>query len=274
VTSSSSPLIVPLDSVPDYLPKDIGKTGLEALGKDDYKTPRIILLQPLSPQVTSNPGLALPNNYWHTGLNISLGTTFDFIPTVAAKRVILFRPREDQNGGILAFSKNAVDWDTGGNQEFRVKIKGKKEPVIWKTGSNVINSKLTEFGTMDPDDPHSAPAAVISYEYLCYLPARPELSPCVMLVNKTGLPNGKQLNTALAMQAKGGRPIWCLGVRASVEEKHKDGNKWTVPAFNLIGYASKEAYEQAKKVADMYGDFKVEYDQEEMTPKVDDEIPF
>jgi hypothetical protein len=273
--TGSSSLIVPLDEAPNYLPEKIGKTGLEAFNKDDYKTPRILLLQPLSPQITSFPGVALPNNYWHTGMNVPLGVSFEFIPAVAAKRVILWRPRDDNNGGILAFSKNGLDWNTGGNQEFRVKLKGKKEPVVWKTGSNVLSSRLTEFGTADPEDPSSPPAATISYEYLCYLPSKPELSPCVLAVSKTGAPQGKQFNTALAMQAKAGRPIWCLGIRATVQEENKNGNKWTVPNFTLIGYASKDTYEAVKKVAETYADYNIEYDQEKDAVTLDDaEIPF
>lgn len=266
--------IIPFDQAPDYLPTGVKNTGLEGLTKDDYKTPRILLLQALSPQIKTFPGVALPGHFWHTGMNVSLGDSFSFVPAIAAKRVIVWRPRDDNNGGILAFSRDGYTWQTGGNQEFRVKLRGIKEPIIWKTGKDVASSGLTEFGSANPNDPDAPPAATVSYEYLCYLPNTPELSPCVMAVSKTGLPNGKMFNTSLAMIAKTGKPIYCVNVTCFADEKHGDGNEWTVPTFKLMGYVPKPVYEAAKQLSEQYGDYNIEYSQDEAGPTIDDEIKY
>lgn len=276
-----------LDSAPDYLPSVVGQTGLEGLGKDDIKTPRILLLQGLSPQLENFP-TAKKDHFWHTGLNVSLGSEFLFVPAMVNKRVILWRPRTDEGGGILAFSVDGRTWATGGNQEFRVRLKGMKNPVVWKTGKDVMSSGLTEFGSANPEDGDSPPAATVSYEYLCYLPEAPELSPCVLGVSKTGLPNAKGFNTSLAMMAKQGKPTSCLLVKCFAQKESNNDGDWTTPNFKLAGYAPKEVYEHARKLAETYADYKVEYSQDdEAKPKSnkrtsnkanevseDDEIPF
>ena len=276
VKSSQDVEIVPFGITPDYLPAVSKSSGMENLGKDDYKTPRILLLQGLSPQLTNFPETARSGHFWHTGLNVSLGDEFTFVPALVNKRVILWRPRNDNNGGILAFSRDGIKWDTGGNQDHSVKLKDRKERVTWSTNKDVSSSRLTEFGSADPDNADSGPAATIIYEYLCYLPEHPELSPCVFGVSKTGLPNGKGLNTNLMTIAKTGKPINCVAVRAFAEEKSNSDGKWTVPNFKLLGWAPKSAMEQAAKMAELYADYKVDYadDENDGAKATTDEIPF
>ena len=267
--------VIPFDMTPDYLPTSVKNTGVESLGKDDYKTPRIVLTQGLSPELETFQGIAKKDHFWHTGMNVNLGQEFSFIPITANKRVILFRPRNDQGGGILAFSKNGKTWDSGANQTFQAKIKGRKEPVSWNTRKDVLSSRLTEFGTSNPDEPHSAPAASVIYEYLVYLPEHPELSPCVIGLSKTAIPNGKTFNTSLAMIARTGKPICSLNVRCFVENMNNDDGEWTVPNFKLMGWVgNKDLFNIVKGVADSYSDYNVDYTQEEVAPIVDDEIKY
>lgn len=266
--------IIPFsDSLPDYVPANVKNTGIDNLDKDDFKTPRIILLQALSPQLQSFPETAKAGHFWHTGLNVSLGEDFIFTPIMASKRVILYRPRGDQEGGMLAFSRNAKDWDVGANQKFSIKLKGKKEPVLWETKDNVANSGLTEWGSHNPEDDSSPPAATIIYEYLCYLPNNPELSPCVMGVSKTGLANGKNFNTSLLTISRSGKPIYCLAVKAFAEEETNSEGTWTIPNFSLLGYASRETLDIARGLADTYANYTVEYAQE-AEPIIQDEIKY
>jgi hypothetical protein len=260
----------------DYLTPDAVKdgSGIEALGRDDFKIPRIVLLQGQSPELATYPE-AKKDEFWHTGMNINLGAEFLFTPIVVNRRVILFRPRND-GGGILAFSKNGTLWDSGANQTFQVKLKGRKEPVAWSTGSNVLNSRLLQFGSSNPDDPKSAPAATLIYEYLVYLPDYPELSPCVFSAAKTATKNAKDFNMALGMAVSGGKPITCLVVRAFTETLHNDEGTWTVPEFKLEGRATKEVYEIASSIAKSNKDYKVEYNQSDVETEtlVDDAIQF
>lgn len=263
--------------LPDYL-SGKERLGTETLGKEDFKVPRIKLLQPLSPEIITFMGKALPGEFWHTGANISLGSEFTMIPVIVGKRVVLWRPRDDSDGGVLAFSRDAINWQTGANQTFEVKIKGVKKPVKWSTGKNVAASGLLEFGTSNPDETNSYPAATLCYEYLAYLPDRPDLSPCVLGVYKTGIGNAKGFNTYLLMQRK---PSACMAVRVFASKQQKGLNSWHVPSFDPAGFATKETFEITKKIAEQYEEYEVEIDQEDMTDDaiktadaIKDEIPF
>lgn len=278
VVSDTKSDIIPFDQTPEWLPQAASNKGLEGLDKDDVKTPRVLMLHAQSPQIKSFPGVAIPGEFWHTGMNVPLGSNFLFVSALVSKRVILWRPREDNGGGILAFSREGKTWATGGNMEFRVKLKGKKDPVVWKTGKDVLSSRLTEFGTMDVEDPESAPAAMTSYEYLAYLIKNPELSPVVIGVSKTALPNGKSLNTSLMTLAKSGKPMQSIAIRCFADPRKNDMGEWDVFNFKTEGLVQKDIYQTVVKMADQYGDYKIEYTQDDApvaaTKETDDEIPY
>lgn len=269
VTGDKANAIMPLDQKPDYL--QVGeRTGLEALGQGDFKMPRILMLQPLSPQVKVFQGIAIPGEFWHSGLNVSLGPKFRFVPCVATKKVILWNPR-DSGGGILAFSRNAKDWDSGARTQHEVKLKGKKEKVVWDTGRDVQHSGLTKWGSSDPDEPNSQPAATEIYEYLIYLLDKPDLSPVILGCYKTALPNAKGFNTSLLMLKN---PITSVAVDCFAEAMNNDTGEWTVPQFQLSGYVPKEVHLAAKALGEKYADYNVDYDQDDVETKDNDEIPF
>jgi hypothetical protein len=279
-TIENSAEIIPFEDKPDWLPQDASNKGMEGIGKDDVKTPTIVLLQALSPQIKTFQGLAFPGDFWHTGMNVSLGNSFDFVTAIVSKRVIVFRPRDDQGGGILALSRDGRTWATGANQEYRVKLKGRKEPVIWSTGKDVLSSGLTEFGTSDPDDEQSPPAAMISYEYLVNLIKHPELSPVVIRAAKTALPNGKTLNTSLLTLSRAGKPIQSVVIRCFAEIKKNDLGEWAVPNFKTMGYAQKDIYKRTLEIAENFGDYNVDYSQEDensngsTSKEINDEINY
>lgn len=252
-------LVLPMDNVPDYL-KDTQSTGLEGLGKDDFKVPRIKLMQALNPEVREFQGQAIPGEFWHTGGSLSLGSEFVFVPCIVGKRAVLWDPNNGQQGGdILAFSKNGLNWDSGGDREFKVKLKGGKD-VVWRTGKSVPASKLVEWGSSDTSEDNSPPAATLIYEYLCYLPDHPELSPCVMGTFRTAIPNAKSLNTSLLGLRK---PTASIAVRCFSVEKQEGKQAWFVPQFKTSGYVSKELYNTTSKLAEQYSDYQAEYSQDE-----------
>jgi hypothetical protein len=266
--------ILATDSERDYLPATIENDGLGNLGEGDYKTPRILLLQGLSPQVQNFPGAARAGHFWHTGMNMSLGDEFVFVPCTANKKVVLWRPRWDQGGGILAFSRDAVNWEFGGNTRHTVALdKSGRHTAEWDTGKNVASSGLTEWGSFDPEDDSSPPAAQEVYEYICYLPNSPELSPVLLGVGRTGLPNARNFNTTLRSWRMGGKPIFSLAVTCFAEEKSANGNNWFVHHFKPMGKVNEKLYVVTKEISDRYKDFVAkdyETQQDEGTAPVDE----
>lgn len=265
---------IDMSQVPDFL-KDEKSSGINGLDQSDFRVPRIKLLQPLSPEVRDYPGVAIPNVFWHTGANKSLGAEFECVMLNISKRVILWAPR-DTGGGLLAYSNDSKYWASGGNTEFQVKLKGKKELVTWRTGKDVEASGLMEWGSSDPDDEKSAPAASLVYEYIMFLPGTPELSPCTLSLYRTGVRSAKQLNTSLLMVRK---PPYCIKVRVGVKMEQSGSDTWSVPAFNLNGYVDKPTYEVTKALSERYEDYKPEIQPDEemettVKKNVDDNIPF
>lgn len=269
--------LIPFDAVPDYLAeaqKKAADFGTDNFGKDDFATPRINLLQGLSPQITLFPDQARAGQFWHTGLNVNMGESFKFVRIQAKKKVILWRPRHDQGGGILALSNDAINWSVGGNSEFQVKLKNKKFPVTWRTRDNVPNSGLTNFGSSDPEDDRSGPAATVVYEYLVYVVGHPELSPAVFSTSMTSLKNAKSMNYTIGSMVKMGRPIHTIAMEAFVQTKTNDSGTWTMPNFRPAGFVNKATYDEIIELAERFKDYKVDYaeeqeDTEHKAPKYD-----
>lgn len=252
-----------IKDVPDYL---VGNenTGLEAFNKEDFNIPQLKLIHQMSPEVDTYKGAAIPGEYWHSGLMRSLGPSILSIMVVARKRVVLWRPRNDQGGGILAQSNDGFNWHRGGNSTFTVNLKGVKNPVQWKTGPNVEASGLKEFGTSNPDDPESAPAADLFYEYINYLPEIDNASPCLSRFHKTGLKPAKDLNSYFLYQATGKSkiPVYACVIKMSVVKKPGPEGDYFVPVFTPSGYADKNTYMITKEMHERYKDVILDIQQE------------
>lgn len=248
---------------PDYLTGK-EKTGTEALGQGDYKIPRIKLLAALSPEIRSFQGKAIPGEFWHTGANKSLTSEFKFIPILVSKRVILWRPRDDNNGGILAFSRDGNKWDTGGDKIFEVILgRDAKTKVKWNTRKSVQQSGLTEFGSSNPANENSAPAATIAYEYLAYLPDHPDLSPVVLGVMRTGVPNARNLNTYLLQQGQAGRPTSCLVIKCFADTVTKGRDVWHVHKFDPAGFAPHAMFKICEALKEQHANYDSDINQDE-----------
>lgn len=249
------------NTLPDYI---TGKesTGLEALGREDFKVQRIKLLQPMSPEVRAFSGKALPTEFWHTGANVSLGLEFYATPIIVNKKVILFPPRDSGDDRfILAFSRDGLKWDTGGNQKFEVTLKDKTK-VVWDTHQSP--AKMSDFGSSNPADSNSQPAAMRYYEYLLYLRDYPDLSPVVLSAFRTGLSNAMSFNTFLASRARKGIPINCSIIKFFSQEKSENKNVWHVTGFQPAGNAPREIYEITEKMKEQHIDYDVQIDRDDM----------
>lgn len=252
VDNDMGDLIPFTEELPDYL-KEEKQEGLEALSGQDFKIPRIKLLQSNNPEVLAHPGVAIPGHFWHTGAKKDLGTDFKFICAIISKRVILWAPQNATNvKGIMAFSRNARDWDVGADQTFSVQIKNVKEPLTWYTGKDVRSGGLLEWGTFNPDDNKSPPAAQLSYEYLVYLPEFPDLSPVILGTYRTAMTNAKNLNTMLVSTRK---PIQAVVVRAFAQSKGEGQQAWFVPNYETKGWANEKDFKNAKSIADKQKDY-------------------
>lgn len=144
--------------LPDYLKGASYKPQDDGFGMDDVVVPRIKLLQGLSKEVTEMyPGVAMIGDFWHTGLDISLGSSFRFIVADRRRKYLLSAPIADGQG-ILARADDAKTWDRTG--KWSVRIKNVKQPVEWVIKDlDVAKSGLAEWGTYIPGDADSPPGS-------------------------------------------------------------------------------------------------------------------
>ena len=281
VKAPTNALATSFDSVPDYLKDKNQPTGTEALGQGDYKVPRLLLLQSNNPECRNFPGKAIPGQFWHNTANVNIGPEFTFIAAKVSKKAILFNPRH-MGGGILAFSSDGIKWDSGANKEFVIKpVNGSPDTVVWKTGANVAQSGLGQFGTYNPriENEKSPPALVGIYEYVIYMPDYPDLSPCLLSCSKTAVPAAKALNTAYVMRRK---PSAAVMVKCRAKEEHQDNNDWYTPAFEPIGWSPQETFKIVEAIGKQFSTYVADYSHENVESVktasagavTGDEIPF
>jgi len=206
-------------NVPSYL-QDYAGEGTENVS-DLTIVPRIKLLQGLSPEVVDNGESA--GDFYHTVAEMSMGYSITMVPVYVSQSVILWRPRKD-GGGILARAADGIHWDHP-DTEFNVKLDNGKK-VTWNTGSTVQRGGLDQFGTMDPDDTNSYPAATRMIDVIAMFPDHLDMSPAVISLQRSSFKVGQQFVSKLAISRL---PSWS---RLFTLESTKDRNSDNEPYFN------------------------------------------
>ena len=211
--------------VPDYL-SDYAGQGTENVS-DLTIVPRIKLLQGLSPEVVDDGERA--GEFYHDVVEATLGDSIQMVPVYVSQSVLLWRPRKD-GGGILARADDGVHWDRP-NTDFEVKLDNGKE-VVWDTGSTVQRGGLDQFGSMDPDDRNSYPAATRMINIIAMFPEQPDMSPAVISLQRSSFKVGQQFISKLAISRI---PSWARVFKMS---SRKDKNANNESYFNWSFQAS------------------------------------
>ena len=241
--------------------------GTESLSQKDIELPWLKLLQGTSPGLHENGWRQ--GNFLHSILEqeISGAEGMTITPILALKpRYMLFNPL-DQGGGILARAEDGVHWSPAGH-EFKVKIaKGTKE-VVWRTADTVAKSGLDRWGSSDPDDPNSGPAADLQYRYICISPSHPEFGAFIILLQRSGVKAAKRLN-ALMMSA--GCPAYgqVYSVSSLWEDKGPDDKKF-LWKFARAGFVPDEdTYKNNRAIFEQFKDVDVSVHDEETSGTAD-----
>lgn len=214
--------------MPDFM-QGHEKTGLEQLDSSDFIMPIVKLMQATDEDVqTGNVGAG---EFFHLTSKQTLGKEITFVPCHIRKRYMLFRPQDDNSSGtnILARADDGIHW-TPPNASFDVKPKDSKKTVTYVTKPTVAESGLDRFGSSDPEDPQSRPAATLIYDVVVMLPDHPELSPAVLSLKGSAITKAKNFFTGI----KGSKaPMYGLTFKAYGSlDKNGKNSYW---AWNLRG---------------------------------------
>ena len=212
----------------------------------DVVIPTIKLLQGTSDQCI-NFEAASAGMFWHTGMDIPLGQNIEFTICSRRKKFLLQAPMDDGQG-VLARSEDAVTWDRTG--EWTVQI-DKKTKATWTIDDlNVEASGLTAWGTSDPDDEKSLPAATIFYDYLVLVKGHYDLGPAMISLARSAIKKAKKgLNDKINLHAQNGRPLQAVQFGASVATEQNDsGQEFFNWQFGNAGFSDEETYKHAVEV--------------------------
>lgn len=175
------------DALPDFMKDHIG-LGTENISAASVETPRIKLLQKISPELETYNDLKA-GDFFHTIMEQSIGTEVRVCPIWTDERYILWRPQET-GGGILARADDGIHWSPA-PAEFNVKLKSGVE-VVWRTTPTVAASGLDKWGSSNPADPDSPPAATKMFNMVVTFPDIPDLPPAVVTLQRSSVTVGKK----------------------------------------------------------------------------------
>ena len=262
--------------VPAYL-KDLHAQDHDNFDSSDIVVPQIKLMQGTSKELTLY-NEAKQGEFWHTGADISLGTEVRFIPCHRRKRFLLMAPIDDGQG-ILARADDGETWDQLGQWDVKI---DKKTVATWTINDyNVEKSGLAAWGTSDPDDDNSPPAATLLYDYLVMLLGHEELGPASMLMARSAVRKTKKgLNDKIALHKANGRPMQALVFTASaVPDVNGVGQNFHNWQFRSSGFAEEAQYRAARHVYDTMKTYIVQDESaatevDTGTAAVGDDVPF
>lgn len=234
-------------AVPSFMKNDAGK-GVESMTASDMEVPRLVLLQALSPEVAE--GDEKPGVFFHSIAEESLGPKLRVVPIFADIKYILWRPRHE-GGGILARADDGTNW-TPPNAVFDVKpYKDQPKTVKWETKGTVQASGLDKWGSSDPSDPNSQPAATKMWNFVVVLPDFPEMGPMVLTLQRGAADVGKNLTGKIKMS---GLPSFGQIFEMSVKKEDKGQGVYFAPTFVKSGLVEDE--QQYMEYKSLYENFK------------------
>lgn len=210
----------PNEKLPAFMQQDVGM-GTEHIGQSEMEIPRLKLMQGLSKELQLYDDLR-PGHFFHTATEAIIDKPIRVVPVYADIQYILWRPRDD-GGGIIARAADGVHWSPG-HGEFEVKLDKKDggHKVVWKLAKTVAESGLANWGTMNPSDPDSPPAATLMYNFLLAFPDDPELMPAVLTFQRSSIKMGRKLNTKLKTLRT---PIFGSMFHLSAADDHNAANQ-------------------------------------------------
>lgn len=221
-------------AMPEFMKEFAGQGG-ENIAVTDLLVPRLALLQSSSPQVVEQ-GEKI-GEFYHTVLEESLGSELKWVPIIYTKQLILWNPRES-GGGILARAnwnnaKKEFDAWQPSNTKFTVKLKGVKDPVVWDTKGSVKESGLLNWGTYNPDDEKSQPAATEIHSFLSVSLDHMDMGPIIVAMQRTAVKPARKLLTRLSLSQA---PFYGQKfLLTAVDEQNKLGEKFKNFSFKPDG---------------------------------------
>jgi hypothetical protein len=244
------------DQVPSYLQGYAGPTGTENMDRSDITIPRLKIGQGLTAEVKAGD-VKDGDLFVNLGAQVvaTKGTPLAFVPLAYAKEFILWRPREDNGGGILARAKPVFDakehrirykWDKPFSA-FDVKLKGLVK-VRWETQEYIDQDGLDQWGSENPDDRESGIAATGHLNFVVALPDYEDMLVAFSFARTTARA-GRDLNGLLK---QGRAPIFARRFTATTFEAKNEKGEFNNVRIAPAGFVPEQAFAYYKAQAEAF----------------------
>jgi len=236
--------------------------------------PALKLLQGLSPEVKANHELRA-GRFYHSILEEDLGEELSVVVLLVHHSVVLRSPKNVRgvDSVLLAKAADGENWDKP-NQRFTVQLQGGGR-VEWFTNRNVKASGLLDWGSSDPTNRNSTPAAQHVYTVILRILSPQVEGPVIYVPSVTANRKVMQLNSKIDLRAAAGIPPLRQIYRIVPEERNAgQAVSWFVPNFTAAGELDvederfEEFMEQAGRLEALYPSIKVVGGEE-----IDDHVP-
>lgn len=226
-----------------------GKSSFDA---SDLIIPRVALMQGISPPVMQ--GLVENAHFWHTINEEDLGTQLQVVCLVHRKQWTIWRPLHE-GGGVIARASDGKTWDSDFSVEVApYKDMPKKKVTYAGKKGDVVSREvgLGRWGTVDPDNEDSGPAATLSHIFLFRALDHMEVGPFIVFCQKTAEKVAKQLLTKINLADT--VPIYGqVFTMGSVVDSNPAGQDYNQYTFRKNGFIQgEELFRSLEKQHAMY----------------------
>lgn len=229
--------------------------GKENIARDDMVVPRIALLQAVHPEVVNGQGES--GHFFHTVGEEDLGDLLEQLVIIHhSKRYTLWNPRHE-GGGVLVRASDGAHWDDDFDGEiapYKDRPKYKVKYTVKKGDRVGRDTGLGKWGTQDPDNSDSPPAATLTHVLVCCLLDRLEMGPFVMLLQRSAEPVAKMLLSKINLD---NAPIFGQVYRVSSKVVNNNSNQ----DFNQYVFAKAGHVQDVdvfNKLKELHGAFREE----------------
>lgn len=184
-----------LAELPKMSAADLALMG-GGMDSEDIAVPRLVILQSLSPEVTTER-VGQPGDFYLKGLNLNLGRgPLEIIPLLRSKSRMRWKPM-DMGGGILCQSSDGV---TG----------------VGEPGGNCGTCTKKDWIHKDAKTGKLKPDCDLNQNVICVLRGQSDWVPVAFSGSRTRLKAFKELNSLLMIELNKGRPIFtkCYAVKS------------------------------------------------------------
>lgn len=171
--------------------REDARMGKDSISNEDMIVPRVALMQAIHSEVQE--GKAEAGHFFHTVMEEDMGPEVRLVVIHHSKRYTLWRPRHE-GGGVLARASDGVNWDQPGEFEISPYKDRPKYRVKLDTGRKVgPDVGLGKWGTLDPENPDSPPAATLTHVLVCADLDNLDRGPFVVLLQRSAMKVAKGL---------------------------------------------------------------------------------